>query len=132
VSFVSAPERSHRERLRDERPPRQRSVSIGALAGLVGISCCVYPIVLVLLGLSTAVAAVDLGNRLFNEWGWAFKSAGVAFAATAIVMHRRRAKACAIDARPNLWRRLAVVAAIGVATYSGLYWLTTWLGNTAS
>jgi len=27
---------------------------------------------------------------------------------------------------------VGVVAAIGVATYSGLYWLTTWLGNTAS
>ncbi|MEX2101072.1 MAG: hypothetical protein WEA54_00915 [Actinomycetota bacterium] len=115
----------------DDRPFRQRSISIGALAGLVGIGCCVYPVVLVLLGLSTAAAAVDLGNRLFDEWGWAFKSAGVLLAAAAIWVQRRRARACDVDARPRLLRSIAVVVAIGVATYSGLYALTSWLGTAA-
>lgn len=132
MSTAPARERADADRSLGERPPRQRSVSIGGLAGLVSISCCVYPVVLVLLGLSTAAAAVDLGDRLFDEWGWAFKAAGVTFAAAAIWVQRRRAKACAIDARPNLWATLAVVAAVGVATYAGLYWLTTWLGNTVA
>ncbi len=47
----------------------RRSVVLGAIAGLIGIGCCVYPVALVLLGLSSAVAAVDLGNFLFEEWG---------------------------------------------------------------
>jgi hypothetical protein len=92
----------------------------------------VYPVVLVLLGLSTAAAAVDLGNRLFDEWGWAFKSAGVILAATAIWIQRRRARACGIEARPRLWRSILAVAAVGVATYGALYGVTTLLGNAAA
>jgi hypothetical protein len=128
---ASPPRTSVEERAPDRAPPRERSVAIGALAGLVGISCCVYPIVLVLLGLSTAAAAVDLGNRLFDEWGWAFKSAGVLVAVAAIWVQRWRAKACAIDARPRLWRSIAIVGGVGVGTYAGLYWFTTWLGDAA-
>jgi hypothetical protein len=105
---------------------------LGALAGLVGIGCCVYPVVLVLLGLSTAVAAVDLGNRLFAEWGWAFKTAGVAFALAALWIQRRRARACAVDARPSLLRNALVIGGVGVATYAALYGVTTWLGTLAS
>ncbi len=57
------------------------------------------------------------------------KSAGVALAAIAIWIQRRRAKACAVDARPRLWKTLAVVLGVGVGTYTALYALTTWLGN---
>ncbi len=111
--------------------PRARSITIGALAGLIGISCCVYPVVLVLLGLSTAAAALDLGNRLFDEWGWAFKTAGVTFAVIAIWIQRRRARACPVDARPRLWRGIAVIASVGVGVYWALYAATTWLGTAA-
>jgi len=51
----------------------RRSALLGAIAGLIGIGCCVYPVALVLLGLSSAAAAIDLANVLFDEWGWAFR-----------------------------------------------------------
>jgi hypothetical protein len=90
-----------------DAPSRQRIASrpglVGALAGLVGIGCCVYPVVLVLLGISTATAAVDLGNRLFAEWGWAFKLAGLSLIVSAVVVQRRRARACT-DAWPRVLR----------------------------
>jgi hypothetical protein len=114
-----------------DEAPRSRSVRIGVLAGLVGITCCVYPVVLVLLGLSTAAAALDLGNRLFDEWGWAFKAAGVTFAVVAIWIQRRRMRTCPVDARPRLWRSIAVIAAVGVGVYWALYAFTTWLGTLA-
>jgi hypothetical protein len=111
------------------RPPR--SALLGAIAGLIGIGCCVYPVALVLFGLSSAVAAVHLANVLFHEWGWAFKSVGVAFALTALWIQRRRARGCPVDARPGLARNALRIAAAGVATYAAFYGFTTWLGTLA-
>jgi hypothetical protein len=110
----------------------RRSALLGAVAGLIGIGCCVYPVVLVLLGLSSAAAAVDLANVLFDEWGWAFRSAGAAFAFAALWIQRRRARACPVDARPTLTRNALWIAAIAVATYAAFYGFTTWLGSLAT
>jgi hypothetical protein len=110
----------------------RRSALLGAIAGLIGIGCCVYPVALVLLGLSSAVAAVDLANVLFHEWGWAFKSAGAAFALAALWIQRRRALACPVDARPSLAGTALWIAAAGVATYAAFYGFTTWLGSLAT
>jgi hypothetical protein len=112
------------------RPPR--SALLGGIAGLIGIGCCVYPVALVLLGLSSAVAAVDLANVLFHEWGWAFKSVGAAFALVALWIQRRRARACPVDARPSLARNALWIVAAGVATYAVFYGFTTWLGSLAT
>jgi hypothetical protein len=89
-------------------------------------------VALVLFGLSSAAAAVDLGNALFDEWGWAFRSAGGAFAVAAVAIQRRRARACPVDARPSLARTALVVSVAAVATYALLYGFTTWLGILAS
>lgn len=115
---------------RSARP--RRPALLGAVAGVIGIGCCVYPVALVLLGLSGAAAAIDLANRLFDEWGWAFRSAGIAFAGAAIWMQRRRIRACAVDARSSLQRNALTIVATGVVTYGALYGLTTWLGTLAS
>ncbi len=115
---------------RPVRPPR--TALLGAVAGLIGIGCCVYPVALVVLGLSSAVAAVDLANVLFHEWGWAFKSAGAAFAVSALWIQRRRARACPVDARPSLARNALRMAAAGLATYAAFYGFTTWLGRFAT
>ena len=110
----------------------RRSAFFGAIAGLIGIGCCVYPTVLVLLGLSSAAAAVDLANGLFDDWGWAFKLAGAAFALIALWIQRRRARACRAGARPTLRSNALWIAAIAVATYAVFYGLTTWLGSIAT
>jgi hypothetical protein len=107
----------------------RRSALLGAVAGLIGIGCCVYPVALVLLGLSSAAAAVDLANFLFDEWGWAFKSAGATFALAALWIQRRRARACRANARPSLARNALWIAIVGLATYAAFYGLTTWLGS---
>lgn len=122
-------------RARAEVPPAvrpRRSALLGALAGLIGIGCCVYPVVLVLLGLSSAAAAVDLATTLFDEWGWAFRSAGAVFAFAALWVQRRRARACSVKARPSLTGTGLWIAATAVATYAAFYGLTTWLGTLAA
>lgn len=107
------------------------SAALGAIAGLIGISCCTYPVALVLLGLSSAAAAVDLANLLFDEWGWAFRSAGVLFAIAALWFQHRRARGCPVDARPSLAMNALWISATAVATYAVLYGFTTWLGSVA-
>jgi hypothetical protein len=96
------------------------------------MGCCVCPVALVLLGLSGGAAAVDFGNFLFDEWGWAFRSAGVAFALGALWIQRRRARACPVDVRPSATRTTVWIAGTGVATYLAFYGFTTWLGSLAS
>jgi hypothetical protein len=115
-----------------ERRSVNRSARLGAIAGAIGLGCCLYPVVLVLLGLSTASAALDLGNRLLAEWGWAFKLSGVVFAAGALWAQHRRARACSADARPGLVRNAAVIAIVALLTYASLYGITTWLGQRAT
>jgi hypothetical protein len=83
---------------------RRRGIVLGVLAGVLGLGCCVYPVVLVLLGLSSATAAVDLGNGLYSDWGWAFKGAAVVFAGAAVLIQRKRARACSVERRPNIAR----------------------------
>ena len=129
-STEADPARAGQETPAAVRP--RRSAFLGAIAGLIGIGCCVYPVALVLLGVSSAAAAVDLANVLLDEWGWAFKSAGAAFALVALWIQRRRARACPVDARPALARTALWISAIAVATYAVVYGLTTWLGSLAT
>lgn len=110
---------------------RRRGVLLGLVAGTIGIGCCVAPVVLVLLGLASGAAAVDLGNRLYGDWGWAFRGAAIAFTAVALVVQRRRAAACPADARPDVRRTALWLAGVGVLTYGALYGVTKLLASFA-
>ena len=100
---------------------RRRGVVIGTAAGMLGLGCCVAPAAAALVGATSATAAVDLGNRLYGDWGWAFKGAAVAFAGAAIWVQRRRARSCPIEERPDIRRLSLWIAGTGLATYGLLY-----------
>ncbi len=108
---------------------RRRGAVLGVIAGVIGLGCCVYPVALVLLGLSSATAAVDLGNRLYGHWGWAFKGAAVSFAVLALWVQRRRYAACRTRERPNLFRVAAWLVGSGVVAYGALYAVTKLLAK---
>ena len=83
----------NQERYQQELDPKHtarsvvsRSIAIGALSGLVGILCCVSPVVLVLLGLTTATAAISLGDTLYYDYGWYFRGAAVVFAGRGLLL----------------------------------------------
>ena len=103
------------------RVERRRGVTLGALAGTLGLGCCVYPAAMALIGASSATAAAALGNRLYDEWGWAFKGAAIAFSGGALLVQRRRADRCAADEQPNLLKLGAWMGGTGLATYALLY-----------
>jgi hypothetical protein len=110
---------------------RRSGVRLGVLAGAIGLGCCLYPVALVLLGISSAASAVSLGRFLYGNWGWAFRLAAVTFAAAALALNRRRARSCPADRRPHLGRTAAWLIGSGIVTYALLYAVTTALGRLA-
>ena len=105
-----------------------RGILIGLVSGLAAISCCVSPVVFALLGIATAAEAVALGDTLYYTYGWGFRAAGIAVAATAVVLFLRQRRQCDIRGTRRHWRMLAALAAAGAAAYAGLFWLTKYLG----
>ena len=60
--------------------------------------CCLSPVILVLLGLSTASFAGSLANTLYGDYKWIFRGVGLVFLAISIVAYLRRQKGiCSIQ-----------------------------------
>ena len=106
----------------------KRGIQMGLASGLVAITCCVSPVVLVLLGVATAAEAVTLGDTLYYDYGWYFRAAGSAVAALAVVLYLRGRNACNVRGAYRYRRMLLVLVASGAATYAGLFWFTKYLG----
>lgn len=107
-------------------------LKIGLLAGLVGISCCVSPVVMVLLGLASVSFAIGLGNTLYYQYGWYFRGAALVLAAAAVIAILRGRNACTLRGARAQWRLLLTVVVAMVAVYVSLYWLTSYLARSAS
>ncbi len=104
-----------------------RALWIGVGAGAAAILCCVSPVVLFLLGLSTATEAIALGDRLYYGYAWYFRGAGLILAGAAALLYLRRRRSCTLaGARRNL-PTLIGIAVIMVLTYSTLYAATGYL-----
>jgi hypothetical protein len=112
--------------------PGNRSLKRGALvglaSGLVAITCCVSPVVLVLVGVATAAEAVTLGDTLYYTYGWYFRAAGLGIAALAVILFLRSRGVCNVRGAYQYRRMLIVLVASGAATYAGLFWFTKYLG----
>ena len=109
-----------------------KALTLGVVAGLVGISCCVTPTVLALLGLASVSFAISLGNTLYYTYGWYFRGAAILLAAVGVVAQLRARNACTLRGARSQWALLVTVAGATVAVYVALYCLTTWLARTAS
>jgi hypothetical protein len=105
---------------------------LGALAGLVGIACCVSPVVLVLLGLASVSFAISLGNTLYDEYGWYFRGTALLLAVAGTLGVLRGRSACSLRGARAQWRLLLAVGASMMLVYVALYWLTSYLAQRAS
>ena len=101
---------------------------MGLLSGLTAIMCCVSPVVLVLIGAVTAVEAISLGDTLYYEYGWYFRSAGLLVGAAAVYTYLRRRNSCSIGGALGHWRTLVILSASATLTYIALFWFTKYLG----
>ena len=107
-------------------------LKLGALAGLIGIACCVSPVVLVLLGLSSVAFAINLGNTLYSEYGWYFRGVALLLATGGIVGILRRRRSCTRRGARAQWRLLLTVVLMMLVVYAALYGLTAYLARAAS
>jgi len=105
---------------------------LGIVAGLGGISCCVGPTVLALLGLSSVSLAISLGNTLYYQYGWYFRGAALMLAAAGVVGLLRGRRSCTLRGARQQWRLLLTVVVTMAVVYTGLYLVTTWLARAAS
>ena len=106
----------------------KRGLLFGLASGLLAITCCVSPVVLVLIGIATAAEAVTLGDTLYYTYGWLFRGAGLVLAATAVILYLRRRRACSVRGAYRYRRMLIVLVSSGAAAYAGLFWFTKYLG----
>lgn len=107
-------------------------LKLGALAGLVGIACCVGPTVMVLLGLASVTFAISLGNTLYYQYGWYFRGAALVFAVAGTVFALRGRRSCSLRGAKEQWRLLATVAVGMVVVYVILYLVTSVLARAYS
>lgn len=107
-------------------------LKLGALAGLLGISCCVGPALLVLLGLSSVSFAMSLGNALYYQYGWYFRGAAILLAVIGILQTLRRRNSCSLRGAGSQWNLLLTVVVAIVVVYALLYGFTAYLARIAS
>jgi MerT mercuric transport protein len=100
---------------------------ISGLAALIGGLCCMTPVVLVLLGLSTLAFANSLGNVLYGDYRWAFRLAALGFLALALVVYFRRRGICTLNqARRQRNRIINTTLVIGIGAV-GMYIFWTYV-----
>lgn len=76
----------------------KEAVKFSALPVVFASLCCLSPIILVLLGLSTVSFASSLADTLYGDYAWYFRVAGLALLAVAIIYYLRRTKGiCTLD-----------------------------------
>ena len=106
----------------------KKGILFGIGSGFVAITCCVSPVVFALLGIATAAEAVTLGDTLYYEYGWFFRTAGLIVAVAAVILFLRGRNQCSIRGAYTYRWMLAILVASGAATYAGLFWFTKYLG----
>lgn len=104
---------------------------MGLTGGVLGMLCCVGPTVLALLGVISAGVAYAWATTLYDNGAWWFRLGGLAVLVVMVWGALRRRNQCSVvGVRCRRWQLVGVVG-IAVATYVGLYTLTTWLGSFA-
>ncbi|MDT0382553.1 hypothetical protein RM572_27730 [Streptomyces sp. DSM 42041] len=104
---------------------------MGVIGGLVGISCCVGPTLLALLGIVSATTAFAWATTLCDDYAWWFRLAGLAVLTVLAWVALRRRNQCTVAGLRRGRRRLLAALAVAAATYGALYLITTWLGTLA-
>ena len=83
--------------------------------------CCLAPIILVLVGVSTVSFAASLADTFYGDYKWYFRLAGLVSLIVAIVIYLRRKGVCTLDEvkkrRNEIFNIIAFSLIIGVVGY---------------
>lgn len=115
-------------------------LKISSLPVLLASLCCLSPVILVLLGISTVSFASSLADTFYGQYKWLFRAVGLLTLLSSLAYYLRRQKGiCTIDdvkRRHNeVLNYLALTVVVGtlgylfflyvVVHYIGV-WLTLW------
>ncbi len=112
----------------------QEILKISSIPVVLASLCCLSPIILVLLGISTVSFASSLSDTLYGEYKWAFRIAGFVALLFSLGYYLRRQKGiCTIDdvkrRRNEIINYLALTLIAGVLGYIFfLYVIVHYLG----
>lgn len=101
--------------------------TLSALGGIVGGFCCLTPIVMVMFGLAGVSFAADLGDVLYGEYRWAFRSVGLALTAGGLVVYFRKRGVCTFDEAKRQRNRILNVSILALTAATGVYTLWTYV-----
>ncbi len=104
---------------------------------LIASLCCLSPVILVLLGISTVGFGASLADSLYGTYKWYFRLAGILALAFALLFYFRRAQGiCTIDdakrRRNEIINTTALVLIAGVLgyiffLYVAVHYIGVWL-----
>lgn len=73
-------------------------LKITGIPVVIASLCCLSPLILVLVGVSTVSFASSLSDTLYGEYKWVFRSVGLIALMIALVFYLRRSKGiCTLD-----------------------------------
>lgn len=72
-------------------------IKITGIPIVVASLCCLAPLVLVLLGLSTVAFGASLTDNLYGNYRWAFRAVGLLFLAGSLFIYFRSKGICTLD-----------------------------------
>ena len=105
---------------------KKTALSISAIGAFIGGICCFSPLVLFLVGASSASVASSLSDTLYYGYKWWFRLAGVLFLVLAFfVWYRKQSKTCAIDEKSRLRKRMLNLFLLSLTVFIILY--AVWL-----
>lgn len=88
---------------------------ISSLPVLFASLCCLSPVILVALGLSSVSFATSLADTFYGEYKWAFRGLGLVALVVALVYYLRRQKGiCTIDDAVRRRNELVNIVALSV------------------
>ena len=75
----------------------KESLKISSIPVVFASLCCLAPIILVLVGVSTVSIAASLADTFYGNYRWYFRLAGLVSLIVAIVIYLRRKGVCTLD-----------------------------------
>ncbi len=94
-------------------------LKISSLPVLIASLCCLSPVILVLLGISTVSFASSLADTLYGEYKWAFRAVGlIALLGSLAFYLRRKVGICTLD--DVVRRRNEVINYVALTIVSGV------------
>ncbi len=100
----------------------KEALKIGSIPAIIASLCCLSPVILVLLGLSTASFASSLADNLYGNYKWVFRAVGLILLILSLIFYFRRTKGiCSIDEakkrRQEIINISLTVLIVGVVLY---------------